>query len=183
MSPVLVLLALGIFEYGLVLRNSNVFANGLRSSARVASQSQNASNADLLTLQTLIANTSKMKSSVINKVVIYKSTAADGSVPAACLTASAAASRGIGGTSGVYCNVYQTADLTAANLVNANFNCTSSSSWDYDWCPTSREADLTDSPDYIGVWAQITYSGITGLLPGKTMTIKDKAVSRIEPTS
>jgi len=184
--PLLVLLSLGIFEYGFILRNSNVLANSVQSAGRTAAQSKNTSTADLFTLQNFMATTAKLKNATVTKVIIYNSTVSGGAPPAACLTASITGSSPHGvNAGGVNCSVYSAADLTPANLATGNFNCTAlgvgTPGWDKNWCPLIRDAGLTSQPDYVGVYAVITYTGITGLLPGKTMTLTDRAVNRIEP--
>jgi Flp pilus assembly protein TadG len=180
-APFLILLALGIFEFGFVFRNTNVIANGLRTSARVGSQSKNGSSADLSTLQTFMATTGKLQNATVVKVIIYQSTSANGAPPAGCLTASTS---GLPphGVSGV-CNVYLGTDLTTANLTTSHFNCPTlgTASWDSKWCPSGRQATVTTSLDYLGVYAEVKYAGTTGLLPGRSVILKDKAVSRIEP--
>jgi len=181
-SPILILLTIGIFEFGFILRNSNVLANSLRSAARTGSQAKNSPSADLLTLQTFMASAGKLKNATVVKVIVYRSTVANGAPPASCLTASTSGSPPHGvSTGGVNCSVYMPADLTPASLVTGNFNCMLSPGWDSNWCPSTRLATDPATLEYVGVYAEITYSGITGLLPGKTMTIKDKAVNRIEP--
>jgi hypothetical protein len=183
-APLLVLLALGVFEYGFLLRNKNVIANGLRSSSRSAAQAKNNDAADLYALQTLMAATGKLKNATVTKVIIYKSTTADGAVPANCVNAVTTGSPPYSVSGSLPCNIYTTANLTPANLVASNFDCaTDATAWDKNWCSNIRKIALTDPPDYVGVYAEITYSGITGLLPGKQLVLKDKSVSRIEPNA
>ena len=86
MVPLLVVLILGIFEYGFVLRNSSILANSLRSASRSASQAQLDPDSDLFALQTFAASTANLKNVTINRVIIYNAGTANGKPPAACLT-------------------------------------------------------------------------------------------------
>jgi len=180
-SPLLIIFALGIFEFGFIFRDTNVMANSLRSAARVGAQSKNGSSADLSALQTLMTSTAKLQNATVTKVIIYKSTSANGAPPANCLTATTSGAKpyGVSGS----CSVYLGTDLTTANLSTSNFNCPTlgASSWDANWCPSSRQATVTTSLDYLGVYIEVKYNGTTGLLPGRTVTLKDRAISRIEP--
>ncbi len=183
--PLLVVLILGIFEYGFVLKDSQVLSNSLRSAARSASQAQLDPDSDMFALQTFAASTANLKNVTINRVVIYKSTTADGQPPAACLTASVSGSPPYSVSGSPLCNVYDASDIAAATT--ANFTCTASSvpstTWDKNWDACHRNNALAGTIDYVGVYADVTYGGITGLLPGRTLNIKDRAVYRIEPNA
>jgi len=183
--PLLVVLALGIFEYGFVLRNSSVLANSLRSASRSASQAQLDSDSDLFALQTFAASTANLKNVTVNRVIIYNAGTANGKPPAACLTASLSGSPPYSVSGSPQCNVYDASDIAAA--ATGNFTCTASTvpstTWDKNWDACHRNNSLAGTIDYVGVYADVTYNGITGLLPGRTLNIKDYSVNRIEPNA
>ena len=158
-APFLVLLVLGVFEFGNVYRDKTLLAGSLRSAGRTASQSGTISSADQLALTAFYASASKLKSATLQKVIIYKASSASGPPPAACLTASTSGTAPFG-VSGV-CNVYKGSQVSAAaaGLSTFNFsnppNCTDTTDWDHNWCWSTRV--LTPAAaDYLGVYAEYT---------------------------
>ena len=53
-------------------------------------------------------------------------------------------------------------------------------SWDSRWCFTTRSRDIVNGAHFVGVWVEVDYESLTGLLPA-TVTIERKAVFQLEP--
>lgn len=179
-TPILVMIAIGILEFGLAWRDSITVAGATRAGARVGSNAGNDRLADYNTLLAVQAAIASVPNSRINRVVIYKSTTTDGAVPSACTTTTA---QGINSGS-TQCNVYTGAQLASLNV--ANFGTTgsscSSTAWDVNWCPLNRQSQQAVGADYLGVWVSISHPYVTKVFPGSGLTIKDSAVMRLEPS-
>ena len=130
-APFLVLLVLGVFEFGNVYRNKTLLAGAPALGGRTASQSGTINSADQLALTAFYATASKLKNATLQKVIIYKASSVSGPPPASCLTASTSGSAPFG-VAGV-CNVYNNTEVVnaAAGLATFNFsypgNCTDTS--------------------------------------------------------
>jgi hypothetical protein len=178
-----------VVDLGLGWRRSIEVSNTLRSGGRVVSNLGEDRNADIEALRSLNAGIAEIGAANVNRVIIYKATSVDGDVPAACtaLTPAGSSTNGIGiaGTSGVFCNVYspsQLANLTSARFSGSATSC-QSDDWDRFYCPPGREGDQGASAgaDFVGIWIEVEYEYIVGLLPGDGITISDNIVMRIEP--
>jgi Flp pilus assembly protein TadG len=180
-APLLVMLLLGVIEFGTIYRNENIVAGALRAAARVESQQPTATTVDQLALQTFNAATSGLKNMTLQEVIIYKAPSG-GAPPAACLSASTAGNppHGVSGT----CNVYTATQTSTATANTAFFGCPSTQPWDGDWCPgaTNRPTTLSTPMTQVGVYAKYTYTDLTHLMPTSTMTIDDYVVYAIQPT-
>jgi len=177
-APVLVLIVAGIFEFGLAFRDSMTLSNALRSGARVGSNAGRERAADYTILKSIEAAMTEVPTARVERIIVYKATTANSAVPAACL-----AITGSGGVNGV-CNVYQASDLARPlSDFGGTTSCTSSSpaSPDRYWCPTTRQNQQALGADYLGVWMQIRYEYVTNVFPGTGITIRDKAIMRLEP--
>lgn len=185
-TPILVMFAIGILEYGLAWRDSITISSTLRAGARVGSNAGHERLADYNTLLAVQAAVASIPNAQINKIVIFKSTDANGGVPANCLTTTAGGING--GVNGVQCNVYTGAQL--ASLSASSFGSTGSgaseacsgSALDRFWCPLGRETRQAVGTHYFGVWMQVTHPYVTRIFPGTGITIRDSAIMRIEPS-
>lgn len=174
--PFLLLLVSGVLEYGQAFRSQESIAVAARAGMRQVSNLGDDRAADSIALQSIVSGLSNSKNLTVNRIVIYKTTASDGSpTNSGCLTGTVS----IAGA----CNVYTWAQAQAAPT-GFTATCTGSSgaALDKAWCPTDRKAALTDPPDYVGVYINATYNGVTGILPGRSVTLTDRAVTRIEPS-
>ncbi len=175
-TPILVMIAIGILEFGLAWRDSITVSSTLRAGARVGSNAGNDRLADYNTLLAMQAAVASIPNAQITKVVIYKSTTVDGQVPANCKTSST-------GVSGV-CNVYtaaQIASMSTTSFGTSGSTC-SSGSPDAMWCPLGRQSQQSSGADYLGVWIQVNHPYVTRMFPGSGITIDDSAVMRLEPS-
>lgn len=178
--PMLLVIALGVFDIGLGWKASLTVTNAARAGARVASNLGVDASADRSALASVAASLGTIPTSQIDYVVIYRTTSANGTVPSGCLQPSV---RSTGGSAALSCNVYSGADLAAAATSSAyTGNCASSR--DRFWCPTNRgnSQAATNGPDQVGVYVRINHATQTKLF-GSSMTIDDQAVMRIEPNA
>lgn len=167
--PVLVLLAMGTIEFGMAWRDRLSVQNATRAGARAGASLSTDAQTDYNILQSVKAGLG-VKYTSATRIIVYKANTTDGAVPSACLTGTS--------QSGV-CNVYTTADLSAAS---SSFGCGAGAK-DTSWCPTGRSADLlsTNGPDYVGVYVKFDHGLITGSFGSGNLTISDNAVMRLEP--
>jgi Flp pilus assembly protein TadG len=179
--PVLILLVMGVLEFGLAWRASLTVSNALRSATRTAANTGEDRLADYNALTALNSAMAGIDNATILRVIIYEAPA-NGTVPASCLTAAATAARGVNNL----CNVYTTADLaglaTTTNFGGTAVTCVATA-WDDKWCPpTEREANpgATGGADYLGIYVEVDYDFSTGLF-GDGITIEDRTIMRLEP--
>jgi Flp pilus assembly protein TadG len=183
--PLLVLLVLGIFEFGMAWKSSLSVSNALRSGARAAANTGEGRTADYDAITATVSAMTNVDGAEISKIVIYRSTALDGDVPPSCLTAAAAGNGGVDtGAAGVRCNVYEATDL--ASIDPSDFSGTTTcaaGSLDRQWCPvTERESSqgAVGGADYVGVYIEVEQAFQTGMF-GDGITIKDETIMRLEP--
>jgi Flp pilus assembly protein TadG len=170
----LVTLGMGIFEYGAAWRSGIAAVSATRGAARTVSSMGNDPQADYLALSSLKADLSSSGLlTQVQRVVIYKATAANGQVPVGCLSC------GSVGTNS--CNIFTGAQLSALSW--STFNTTtgcSSASVSSNWCPNSR-VTLIATGDYVGIWVQTRHTFFTKLF-GQYQTISRFAVMKEEPS-
>jgi hypothetical protein len=110
--------------------------------------------------------------STIDRIVVYKGTSVDATVPNECLTAS----RGVADR----CNVYYPSDF---GRPESDFGC-DTGEIDRNWCPSTRKVARSAAnggpPDYVGVWVRVRHAYVTGLF-GSARTLTDELLMRIEP--
>lgn len=179
--PLLAVLMSGLLEFGVAWRNRNILESSLRTAVRTEAQLGTDKDADKRMLLALAAGTTKMKSSSVQKIVVYKSTTANGLVPTNCSNLSTNSSSGNGISNS--CNVYSEAQMNNAGFTT-QFSGSCSTGWDHWWCPSSRKDKITDPPDYVGLWVTVKYTTLTKLFPGtNNLTITDWVVARVEPAA
>jgi Flp pilus assembly protein TadG len=187
-SPLLILLLLGIVEFGMAWREKSNMSAALRAAGRVGSSSTDINgnrSADLFAVQAFGTMMLKAKRVTVNRLVIYKADATGAPTDATCLTTLPS---GTGTGVDRVCNIFSWAQIqTASSSPGTNFSavCTGSTgaAWDRFWCPTDRNVNQNapnGPPDYMGYYANATYSSYSGLLP-RTITLTDRFVTRIDP--
>lgn len=181
----LLTLVAGAFDYGFAWRTGLAANEAARTGARVGSGQSLSRGADYYALNGLRASLrSSDVMANVRKVVIFKSTAANGDVPVSCLAASPT------GT----CNVLTGAQLDALTLSSFNLTIpsgggsptgtgclTSTASLRAGWCPNARSNNQDTGSDYYGVYVELYYENKFSIL-GNGTTIKRTAVMRLEPT-
>lgn len=175
-APILVVLGMGLMEFGLVWREQNILHTATRAAARVGGSSFASGgeheDADLNILLAAKAGLAQIDPADITKVVIYSASTSDGEVPAACAAYDPGA--GAGSPGGVECNVYSGAYLAA--LTDAS----STESVDDGWEPGSRDANEQGGLDYLGVWIEVDHTYVTGIF-GTSITVSERDVMGLEP--
>jgi hypothetical protein len=173
--PVLVLLALGVVEYGLAWQDKLTVQTGVRTGIRVGSSGGALASTDQDVLLGIGSAVDSLRLSSVDWVMVYKPSAPDGTVPAACSTPTP---HSVSGT----CNTYSGAQLqqVLSGTAPASWFGCGGSALDRFWCPTSRQAFQSVGPDQLGVWVRATHNMLSGMF-GPTVTVEDTAVMRLEP--
>ncbi|HEX9761630.1 MAG TPA: TadE/TadG family type IV pilus assembly protein [Acidimicrobiia bacterium] len=158
----LLMLALGAFEYGMVFRDSLTVATASREAGRVAASTANFGDADCVILEAAAGALQSLDSGVIDEIHIYKSDAS-----------------GAYAANNSLVNVYQPAGSQTPDLV-----CTGSSWLEAiggNWDPNDR-VNTAGAADWIGVQIDYSHQWLTNFLWWNgSMALSDDAVFRIEP--
>jgi Flp pilus assembly protein TadG len=184
-ATLLFLLLSAVIDFGLAWRRSNEVAGTLRSAARVQAGLGNDGAADYQALFSLNSGVAEIGNANVERVIVYHSTSADGSVPGACLALTPSPAGAGDSTAGAECNVYSRDQLAALSPTSFTASGASSclpSAWDHWFCPAEREDRQKVGADFVGIWMEAHYDYVVGALPGDGLTIRDKAIMRIEPT-
>lgn len=174
-APMLVLVVVGVLEFGLGWRDNLSVTNAGRAGVRTVASGGDERHADYDALQAIRGAIDGIRNTQIDHVVIYESTTSDGAPSATCAAGTSST------VVGSRCNVYTAAQLT--NLVPADFTGPTDCGGAPDrfYCPmTDRETDFDVGTSYVGVYVQVRRDFITGVFPG-SITIKDHSVMRLDP--
>ncbi|MEZ5144368.1 MAG: TadE/TadG family type IV pilus assembly protein [Acidimicrobiales bacterium] len=180
-APLLILLTTGMVEYGFAWRQENLLQRALSTAGRTASSMGDNRFADYETLQSLASAMNGGRRVSIERLVVYKSTTANGQLPANCDIAVSPTAIEVNGRPGS-CNVYTGAMVNTLNPVGfpagsaTNPTC-ASGSWDANWCPTTRSKD---APDFVGLHLRVRYTTLTGIA-GSSITMDEYVVYALEP--
>lgn len=182
-TPIFFALIFGIFEIGLLFRNSLTTSNSTQQGVRAASVGGDRPEADYLVLRSVEHGLLAMGLEELDYVVVFKADGPGDTVPSACLIASQ--TYDAASPSQPACNRYTAADFFAeiddpvTGADTGNFRC-GASSLDRYWCPSDRETSLSTGTDYIGVHVQTRHGFITGLY-GDGMDLSSTKITRLEP--
>jgi hypothetical protein len=166
--PILMMLVVGIAEFGFGYRDRLTIQTATRTGARVGTTLGSTATIDYEILQGVKSALGSIPTANIDKIIVYKSTTADGAVPSLCLS---------GGSQTGSCNVYAPSALTAPA---SSFGC-GLGDLDVAWCPTTRVVSQAVGLEYLGVYVQVRHDFFSGFLGTRQVTLKDKAVLRLEP--
>jgi hypothetical protein len=168
--PILLLLAFGTVDMGMAWVANNRVEGSASTAARIGASSGDDPAADANILRSLRASLPDEQLSRLDRVVVFKSATANGSVPGGCIKAV-----GSGDQTGVngQCNTYSGA--TVRGVIPDNLGTA-----DNFWLSTSRNDDLSDPPDYIGVWVRTTFDSKSGLFYDDR-TITRQSIYRVQP--
>ena len=173
-AMVLVTLAFGTLEYGYGWRSSMNTLTAARAGARSLASSGTDQLADYLALSSIRTNLDSVGMlEGLQKVIFYKSTTADGVVPAGCVSGAPG--------SNDRCNVYSASQVQNLNS-SAGFNsagCMTAATIKT-YCPNIR-VTAQGTADSIGVWVQAKQKSLTGFFGGAGFTASRTAVMRLEP--
>ena len=184
--PFLALLVVGIVEFGLTYRDNLTVTNATRSAARVGSNAGSQRRADVEILRAVRSAMRDIPTSAIDRVVIYDANLGGNLLtepPSACKTTPA----GGVNTATAVCNVYHGSEFGVTTFPSpGNFGAptdTSCAGTDRDliWCPTDRSDDQSTGVDALGIWISVKHDMTTGLLPWKSLQIRENAVMNLEP--
>lgn len=173
-SVFLITMIAGTFDYGQAWRSGLAVNEASRTGARVGSAQGPSRAADYNALSgAKAALVSSGKLARVLRVVVFRSTAADGKVPAACKTGSTTECQVITGTAfqtNWQAQPYTSATDAAGCLIIATAK---------NWCPTSR-IDTQATAEYYGIWIQIRHPYTFPLL-GSGTDVARSSTMRIEP--
>ena len=162
---VLMMIAIGAFEYGMVFRDWLSVSVASREGARVAASAANYGDADCVILEATSGALQSLQSGDITEVHIYRSDS-NGSYP---------------GTTSSYTRRYRPANPSDPNLVAC-----SSSLWSWvhlgsNWEPADRN-NAGPNADWIGVRVEFDHVWLTNFLWWNgTVSFTDDSIFRMEP--
>lgn len=169
--PFLLLMAFGTAEMGLAWVANNRVEGSSSTAARIGASSGSLAEADRNILVSLRSSLPAAELARLDRVIVFKPTDADGTVPSACIKAV-----GDGSQVGLsaLCNTY-TGDTvrtvtTTTDLGGAD---------DY-WAPATRKDTLAGPPDRIGIWVRTKHAAQTGTF-WSDFTIIKSSIYRIQP--
>jgi Flp pilus assembly protein TadG len=178
----------GTVDYGRAWQSGMAINEATRTGARVGSGQAAQPNADYNALTGIRASlVASNKIDDVELVVIYKSTTANGAVPASCT--------GTSGWSGS-CNVFTGPQLVALGPTSFNITwavnpsdpptggtgCANAGAAQYrGWCPNTR-SNTQASADYYGVYIRYRQRNLFPIL-GTSRLMSRTAVMRLEPPS
>ncbi len=198
--PFLVVMAMGIVEFGLGWSAANDVNAAARDAARAGSASTNYATADKIILQTIGGALSEDQVDHVQKVIIFKAANATDTRPSDdCLAmdntsgSESDIGRAVGRGGSEPCNVYGKGQIeyvsNPANTSDVPYWVNSSGdncgfgteSVDKYWCPVRRAHSKTNGDlDYLGVYIKMEHESVTNIGFGDQM-IERSAVFRIEP--
>jgi len=178
--PVLMLLVLGLLEYGNYFKNNMSARNAATDAAREVSASSNDGEADFNGLTVAGRSLSGLDRGQLTMIVVYKATGPGDSVPDICKTASVLN----------VCNHYSSADIDDLNdgsLTTSDFGAidtTDITKVDHYYPPRLRQYHRTNGSalvvEWVGVYVEANYRSVTGMLKS-TVTLSGNSIVPIEP--
>lgn len=179
--PILLMFLCGIGDFGGAWRQRTTIQGAMRTATRteanVGSDVTINMYADQYSMSALWAGMSKANNISLQKVIVYKLPAYNSPTPSGCIsTTPNAAGAGIAGS----CNVYSASQVQNSGTTWTLNNVGCTTGWDRFYCPRTRKNTLTGPPDWLGIWAQVTYTPYTKMF-GASFTMTDVEVTRIEP--
>lgn len=169
----LITLVLGVFEIGMAWSDHQDITQASRSGARVGSQLGKAVQTDNQLLRAVQASLQD-QASTVTRIVVYEADA-NGDMPAACKTASAAYS------GSAHCNVYNAATFAELGTPSKWGSGAACGTLDSNWCSATARNNTQDSATYLGVYVEVERQYLTGLFGGGTHRMSESTVMRIEP--
>ncbi len=162
----LLIMALGLVEFGLMWSDKMALDRASRSAARVAAQLGDDEQADREALRALVSNLQAQDRVEIEYVVVFELVA--GKMVPACEVV-------VHGLP--HCNQYPASSLADLDDDSA-WGCRAGAhdSW---WCPTDRESELHDPVD-LGVLIVAKRDGVTGLF-GDEFDLESETIFRLNP--
>ena len=167
----LITMVAGTWNYGMGWRSGMRATEAVRTGVRTGSAMGTQQLADWYALSGARASIQSSGSLAnVNRVVIFRSDTANGSIPADCKTATTTSSK---------CNIIEGAAFTAMADTSFDSNGCLTTATVSNWCPASR-IDVQLTAEYYGMWIQLTQPLDFKML-GSSITIQRQAVMRLEP--
>jgi Flp pilus assembly protein TadG len=176
-APVFAVIMAGVLELGLAFRDTMTVSNALRSGARVGSNAGRERLADYTILKSIEAAMAEIPTARIQKIIVYKASTSSSAPSTQCLALTPPTGSTPVGRDGS-CNVYGPNSLALAETAFSGV-CTGAP--DQHWCPTARQSTQALGADYLGIYMEVRYTYITKMFPGTGITIRDRAIMRLEP--
>jgi hypothetical protein len=173
--PFLALLLFGGLQVGSAVIADSRVDRAVSQAARVGALAGGQATADRDVLLALQVSLPAQQLALLDRVVIFRASGADGKPPAACVKAEGSTSD-VGAAD---CNTYSGATVRAVSSSMTGFGGAPGAKDSY-WSPTTRRDALVDPPDYLGVWVRTAHVGVTGL-PFARMTVASSSVYRLQP--
>ena len=174
--PVLLLLGLGTAEMGMGWVATDRAQTATVQGARLAAVSGSRVESDRDVLLALQASLPGDQLARLDRVVIFKPSSAQGTVPVGCVKAPGDTSQ----TGNASCNTYTGATVRSVTAGSMSGLGGGPSAADRYWAPATRKDTLVGPPDYIGVWIRTTHDNVTGSFFGD-LTLTKKSIFRIQP--
>jgi hypothetical protein len=191
-SPVLLFLVFGIFEYGLIYRDWLTVSDAAADAARIGAvlgpdevrqEDNSVVNADFKIVKAVREATAGIDPDWIERIVVFKVGPPSLGSPEDQLVEPC--KNGIDGIPGV-CNVYFTrpAFLAVQETDPDYFDCDVwAESPACDWAPRTRdEGPRAEDIDYLGIWIKVNRPYVTGLF-GDDFEVSTAVSLRLEPGS
>ncbi len=176
-TPIFLMLVLGIMEVGLAMNDNLALAHAVRAGSRVASASGNDLYADYGLVRAVARESAALRQSQIEMVVVYRANAHGEAPSPSCQGGTPEGSTAAGSRP---CNVYYPSDFARPKN---EWGCKPPPERIETWCPTSRKVTLSGTgTEFIGVWMKIEHPWVTRMF-GRTITLTDSSVIRLEPRS
>ncbi len=176
--PLLIMLMMGIAEFGLAWRSSTNAASTVRAATLEETRGDTTRLIDFKTIERVRATTDSLDD--LDWLMIYRVASTDsGGPPKACEAAAAALSFGSTGIQG-QCTIFHgsyVATATAADFVDP----ACAGEPDRFLCPTTRDTVFAPT-DRVGVAVSIDHRWLTGIVPGGGIQLSDHSVSYRLPT-
>jgi hypothetical protein len=178
-APVLMLLAMGLLEFGIIWRDKSTVHTATRAGARAGSNSfvggGQHQDADFNTLLAVKAGLAQIPADDIVRVVIYSASSSDGAPSEACATHDPG--NGLYGSPGGQCNVYTGEFIDTMSTAWSDWN----EGYDNGWEPDARDTYEFGGYSYVGVYIELDHPYVTGIFPGGSIDIIDREVMALEP--
>lgn len=175
-TPIIMLVVVGVLEWGMLFKNELSLGNATRDSARAAAAAATAPLADWHVLD----KADQLRAQVsgdIERIVVYRATSFDSDPPAACLTNPIGQGVSTPDPGGLKCNVYGPQHLGISESAFMDSGFTARTYWDASTRDAIQDADGTE---FIGVYVVYDHHWVTGFLPSQP-TLTKRTIARIEP--
>jgi hypothetical protein len=184
--PLVVLIFLGLVEFGFAWRDVNRIERALQAGGRVASGIGRGRYADFEAIRAIDSALEGITGATLERIIVFEASGTDGRVPAACASMAIHPATMVAhgsAAAGARCNVYSRAQAGTQSPVGFPGTSTScsSGSWDSFFCPPTNRTDTGLALTYVGVYIRAEYEPFTSVIDGPTLSIERTTVYRVEP--